>query len=72
MRRIHRKLEIRLREIIGRWNFTNSVGKNKNEEQILITVSSIKETFISGSDKTVEYTGNKKNYVYELRELRNK
>jgi len=64
--------EPRLREIIGRWNFTNSVGKNKNKEEILITVSSIKETFISGTDKTVEYTGNKKNYVYELRELRNK
>ena len=64
--------EPKIRTMTGRWNFTGSVGSRKDKTQIMLTVSSLIETSKNRHVVVTEYTGDKKNYVYEIRELRNK
>lgn len=51
----------------GTWNFTSGIGELKNKEQIVLHFDN--ETY-SGS--TIVYSGNKTNYTYNIKELRNK
>lgn len=50
----------------GTWNFTSGIGKNKNKDQIVIHIISTE-----GGTSVNEYTGNRTDYTYHLKELRN-
>lgn len=49
----------------GTWNFTSGIGKHKNKDQIVIHITS------SEGSSLYAYAGNKTDYTYYLKELRN-
>lgn len=53
----------------GTWNFTGGVGDSKNKDQIILSIDSIKNVYFNFF---IKQSGNKSDFTYYLKELRNK